>query len=950
MPAWVSESSSSQDYITKAVFDASFASVRPETCYRWFYRCEKLTDFEGMEYLNTSQTIDMQDMFRGCESLKSIDLSHFDTSNAEYMIAMFRSCSGLTSLDVSHFDTRKVKSMDNMFCGCTKLKTIDVSKFDTQNVYSFRWMFGYCNGLTSIDLRNFSTKSLQTVELMFENCKNLITVDLSSFNTEKVTNTRKMFYNCANLKTIYTTENFTVQNVTNSEEMFTGCTSLVGAIAFDSRYIDYKYATVDGGYFTDKQYTRPYVVYKKDYLNELHFNYGYKKDLGNDEFLLNKDNEEPGWLKYSDIVNEVWFNESFSRARPTSCYKWFYGFKCMWYYMFRHIENLNTSEVTRMDYMFANCTKLTNSITNLSSLDTHNVKNIEGMFKGCTSIPSIDLSNFNTQNVTNMSYMFSGCSALTSLDLSKFNTANVTNMSRLFENCSSLDSLNLSSFNTAKLTTAPSMFNGCSNLKTIDVSSFNTAKMDNMGHMFANCSNLTTLDLTNFNTSAAKWVDNMFKNCSNLTTIYASENFALGSNVQNSAGMFTGCTKLVGAIAYDANMVDKTYAKVDGGYFTDKVYTRPWVKYTDGALTFKYGYKKTLDSEEYAMNEAWNNPSWNSKSSSVTKVVFDNSFAYARPTTCYRWFTNCSNLTDIEGIENLNTSESTVLHLMFYGCKKLTSLDLSNFDTRKVTNMNWMFLGCSNLKNIYVSDKFVGGSTENFAESSSVFYCSPVQYNATKKIAAFASNTVKPYVCINPNAEYGTLCVPIGSTLAESSYSGFDKLYTIKSADKDKGTITMVEATEIEPGVAYVYRRNLPEGDTESIITFDANMEESTAVTAPKNDGSLLKGTFSRITAPGGCYILQTDGNFHPVSADNTTLGVGAYRAYLDLSSLDVDGGYAKAYKMVFEDNQTTAIDGISEQTNNKPKTYFDLMGRRVSTPKIGGLYIVNGKKVMYNN
>ena len=43
---------------------------------------------------------------------------------------------------------------------------------------------------------------------------------------------------------------------------------------------------------------------------------------------------------------------------------------------------------------------------------------------------------------------------------------------------------------------------------------------------------------------------------------------------------------------------------------------------------------------------------------------------------------------------------------MFYNCKKLTSLDLSNFDTSSVIDMSRMFAGCSNLTTIYVSDKW----------------------------------------------------------------------------------------------------------------------------------------------------------------------------------------------------------------------------------------------------
>ena len=42
------------------------------------------------------------------------------------------------------------------------------------------------------------------------------------------------------------------------------------------------------------------------------------------------------------------------------------------------------------------------------------------MFKGCTSLTSLDLSNFETYNVDNMEGMFSGCTSLKNLDISRF--------------------------------------------------------------------------------------------------------------------------------------------------------------------------------------------------------------------------------------------------------------------------------------------------------------------------------------------------------------------------------------------------------------------------------------------------------------------------------------------------------------------------------------------------
>lgn len=52
-------------------------------------------------------------------------------------------------------------------------------------------------------------------------------------------------------------------------------------------------------------------------------------------------------------------------------------------------------------------------------------------------------------------------------------------------------------------------------------------------------------------------------------------------------------------------------------------------------------------------------------------------------------------LTEIEGLENIDTSDMTDISAMFMGCKKLTSIDLSNFDTSNVIDMSHMFRGCT---------------------------------------------------------------------------------------------------------------------------------------------------------------------------------------------------------------------------------------------------------------
>ena len=418
---------------------------------------------------------------------------------------------------------------------------------------------------------------------------------------------------------------------------------------------------------------------------------------------------------YSSIKNIV-FDESFKTYAPTSLSVFFYG--CETLETISGLEYLNTANVEFMDYMFYGCSALKS--LDLTNFNTAKVTNMGNMFNGCSALTSLDLTNFNTANVTNMGNMFYGCSALKSLDLTNFNTANVTNMSNMFKGCSALTSLGLTNFNTAKVTEMGNMFNGCSALKSLDLTNFNTAKVTEMGNMFNGCSALTSLDLTNFNTAKVEFMDymfhdcsaltsldltnfntakvtymnNMFEGCSALTTIYASDKFDT-DNVWNGLDMFTGCKSLKD---YSDSKTDHTnaYCGTDG-YFTP-VFDYAEFDNATGTLTFRRGLSKPEGA--YDLNVESNLPGWDAQREKINKVVFDASFANAKPTSCYAWFSQCSNLTEIEGIENLNTQNVTDMRDMFTCCYALTSLDVSIFNTQNVKNMNGMFCDCSNLTSL----------------------------------------------------------------------------------------------------------------------------------------------------------------------------------------------------------------------------------------------------------
>ena len=219
-----------------------------------------------------------------------------------------------------------------------------------------------------------------------------------------------------------------------------------------------------------------------------------------------------------------------------------------------------------------------------------------------------------------------------------------------------------------------------------------------MSGMFYYCNNLSSLDLSNFNTEKVTNMSGMFFGCSALTTIYASDNFKT-DKVTVGSNMFGGCTNLKG---YDSSKTDHTYANCSAtGYFTPGC---AYAEFDNATKTLTFRYKRVKPEGAYDLNVGDNDPGWYAQRENIEKVVFDASFANARPTSCYRWFYKCTSLTEIEGIENLNTQNVENMRYMFTSCIKLKSLDVSKFNTANVTHMSNMFEDCEELSSLDLSN------------------------------------------------------------------------------------------------------------------------------------------------------------------------------------------------------------------------------------------------------
>ncbi|MGI6034024.1 MAG: BspA family leucine-rich repeat surface protein [Coriobacteriales bacterium] len=304
------------------------------------------------------------------------------------------------------------------------------------------------------------------------------------------------------------------------------------------------------------------------------------------------------------------------------------------------VTGLDTSNVTNMQAMFANWNMTDGfvTITGLDTLDTSKVENMAGMFFGQTKLESADVSKFDTSNVTDMASMFNGCRSIEKLDVSTWDTSNVTNMSGVFFlggqsndgtytflTNTSLKELDVSGWDTSKVQYMAFMFGGAAGVEKLDVSSFDTSKVEYFYGMFENCQSLKSLDVSNFDLSNCdSWgLEGMFMNCSGVETLDLH--------------------------GWDTSNINDFY----------------WLFY------------------------------------------------------------ECSSLKKIIGIEDLDTSRVNTMKQMFYGDKSLETLNLGGWDTRNSgygCNMDQMFEGTDSLRSVTLGGNWLfNGETSQLPGAGPVY-------------------------------------------------------------------------------------------------------------------------------------------------------------------------------------------------------------------------------------
>ncbi|EPA0843941.1 BspA family leucine-rich repeat surface protein, partial [Enterococcus hirae] len=348
-------------------------------------------------------------------------------------------------------------------------------------------------------------------------------------------------------------------------------------------------------------------------------------------------------------------------------------------------------EDSRRLFSYSYLTNVT-EIEGLSQLDTSNVTNMEYMFHGMRSVTSLDVSGFDTSNVTNMDAMFYSMSNVTSLDVSGFDTSKVTEMAFMFDSMSRLTSLDLNSFDTSKVTVMDSMFFGMQSLTSLDISGFDTSNVAYMGDMFRRMSSLTSLDLSNFDTSKVTDMGAMFADTP-LKKLILGDTFKFVESGSENAKLTSAWKRADGkGKVYTAADFMKNYGTGDltaGTYVS--VETGTW-----GTSPYMFDENTGVLTIEAGELSGYEESPWNSDkvvSESIKKIVLAGKVVAPEDSSNLFSYSYLKNVTEIDGLSQLDTSNVTDMREMFRGMNSITSLDLSGFDTSNVTNMKWMFGG-----------------------------------------------------------------------------------------------------------------------------------------------------------------------------------------------------------------------------------------------------------------
>ncbi len=655
--------------VTKVVVDPSFKEAEITSTKGWFAYFSYITGIDGIENLNTEKTTDMSSMFTGCGSITDINLNKLDVQNVETMRDLFYSCANLKTVDMGELNAKKLTDVTRMFYICPALNTVNLTGLEGKQVTDCKLMFYECKALQTLSIQNFSPLDVETYNAMFTSVPSSLKATIHYRLDERIKSQIP-----GQLTQVGNPNRAIMANDKDNNLVFV----LMKATDGNNPQANKTFTVKAGG----TTYSNLKVV----------------KQWTADAVLRSAASSTWGGYSNRTSVKKVIIDDNFTDA-PENIEGWFKGFSNLEEIV--GLTTLNTSKATSMKELFSGCTKL--KVLDLSNFTTGQVTNMSAMFYNCNALKELDIWNFKTDNVTTMSSMFMNCNNLTNLSAS-LHTGKVTSMSSMFEGCSKLQNLDevANKFSTGNVTTMYSMFRNCRVVKTLDLIGYNTEKVTDMSYMFAGCTSLDKLKLNEFTSEKLASATYMFNGTKSSCTVWLP--YDIGIKVyptQIHEGTFPNLKLVHPAQVLVMDNGGNGYKMV---FLSNR--TKYGDTYSDGSKIYRiYKHVMSNPSDSYMGANEWQMDTYNGSNAltKIKKVVFHSSFASVQPITTASWFEGMTQLTTIEGMEYLNTSDVTMMDRMFRQCSSLKEINLSSLNTANVKNMERMFEYCSKLKSVNLS-------------------------------------------------------------------------------------------------------------------------------------------------------------------------------------------------------------------------------------------------------
>ena len=569
-------------------------------------------------------------------------------------------------------------------------------------------------------------------------------------------------------------------------------------------------------------------------------------------------------------------------------------------------------------------------------------------FSGCSGLTSVTIGN----SVTSIGGMaFYVCSGLKSVTIPN----SVTSIGQsAFSGCSGLTSVTIPNSVTS---IENEVFYSCSGLKSVTIGNSVTSIGE---RAFSGCSGLTSVTIPNSVTSIG---DDAFARCSGLTSVTIPNSVTSIGNAP-----FWGCSGLT------EMKVDANNSKYDSREGCNAI-----IETASNTLIF--GCQTTVIPNSVTSIGEW--AFYNC--SGLTSVTIPNSMTsigdYA--------FQSCSGLTSV----TIGNSVRSIGVGAFSWCSGLTSVTIGN----SVESIGEeAFVYCSELHDVYCHAESVPSTDATAFDGSYIASVnlhvpdgSVASYKTTAPWSSFGTITaLKEDLTLADGEEFENVEEKVYSTLTYTRtlpnllwnplyvpfkipYEALEENYEVAyinamhSYDNDENgeidemvmEIVKIKAGTLKPNHPYLIKAKNEEAMEMSIVQENATLYPADITTLDCSSVYTkfeITGTYQEMTSEdlNGSLVISTDGSWKKLSSTST---LKPFRFYLTISSregspveISEEAMSSVRISVRGEFGNATGVDEVNAENGKQKSEIYDLSGRRVNAPAKGGVYIINGKKMIY--